>query len=316
MKLILSSAALTVFLALGSAAAAVPANFLFLDSGALEGARTLLNRPDIGGAQVVYTWKSLEPAKGKYDFSHIESDLAAANAVHKKLFIQIQDRFFSPGDRNIPDYLLTDPQYGGGLVAQTDKPGMGAPAQGWVAIQWNPAVRERYQALLKALAAKFDGRVFGINLPETAVDIDQKHDKSGFSCDSYFNAEMANLKAARAAFTKSHVVQYVNFWPCEWDNDHDYMGRIFAYAAAHRIGLGGPDIVPFRKAQMKNSYPFFHRYKGKLDLAAFAVQQPTLTYTNPKTGKRFTKDEFIRFADDYLGADVIFWSPSTPWLGK
>jgi hypothetical protein len=51
-------------------------------------------------------------------------------------------------------------------------------------MQWNPAVRERYQALISALAARFDGRVYGINLPETSVDIDPKKDQTGFDCDA------------------------------------------------------------------------------------------------------------------------------------
>ena len=68
------------------------------------------------------------------------------------------------------------------------------------------------------------------------------------------------------------------------------------------------------EGQMKNSYPFFNKYKGKLSRVAMAVQEPTLTYKNPKTGKHFTKDEFVGFADDYLGADLIFWSTSSPWL--
>jgi hypothetical protein len=304
-----------ILLALCAPVAAAPANFLYMASGDLDKSRALLQRPDIDGVQIVYSWKSLEPTKGKYDFSNIEHDLSTTDALHKRLFLQIQDRFFSLKDRNVPDYLLSEPQYDGGLAAQVDNPGEGKPVgHGWVAMQWNPAVRERYQALLRALAAKFDGKVYGINLPETAADIDQKSDQSGFSCDSYFNAEMQNLKTARAAFVKSHVVQYVNFWPCEWANDHNYMGRLFAYAAENRVGLGGPDIVPYRKAQMKNSYPFFNRYKGKLDLVALAVQEPTLTYKNPKTGKRFTKDEFVRFASNYLGADIIFWNLQTPWL--
>ncbi|KXF75667.1 hypothetical protein ATN84_16905 [Paramesorhizobium deserti] len=42
-----------------------------------------------------------------------------------------------------------------------------------------------------------DGWVFGVNLPETAVDVDEKHDKSGFSCDAYFDAEMQNPKTTR-----------------------------------------------------------------------------------------------------------------------
>lgn len=45
-----------------------------------------------------------------------------------------------------------------------------------------------------------------------------------------------------------------------------------------------------------------------------AVQEPTLTYKNPETGKPFIKAEFDRFAENYLGADIIFWSTASPWL--
>jgi hypothetical protein len=65
---------------------------------------------------------------------------------------------------------------------------------------------------------------------------------------------------------------------------------------------------------MSNSYPFFAKYKNRLNVVAMAVQEPTLTYKNPKTGKRFTREEFEKFATGYLGATMIFWSASTPWL--
>ena len=298
-----------------AAAPGQPANFLFAGSDDLPAIRGLISRPDIDGVQIVYTWKSLEPAFGRYDFSQIETDLAVLGPLHKKLFVQVQDRFFRPQDRNVPRYLLEDPVYTGGLVPQSDNPGEGQPAgSGWAAEQWNPHVRHRFQLLLAALAEKFDGRIYGVNLPETAVDLDRKHDRTHFACDAYFAAELENAKFARAVFRKSHVVQYINFWPCEWENSRRYMSRAFAFAAANGIGLGGPDIVPNQRGQMKNSYPFFHEYKGRLALVAMAVQEPTLTYTNPATGKKFTKDEFIDFARDYLGADVVFWSIASPWL--
>ncbi|MBN9236281.1 MULTISPECIES: hypothetical protein [Phyllobacteriaceae] len=292
-----------------------PRNFIYTSAGDLDEAMNVISRQDIEGAQIVYNWRALEPEKDKYDFSAIEKDLAALDGLKKKLFIQIQDRFFEPDAKYVPGYLMSDPAYGGGLSPQFDNPGENKPiGSGWVAQQWNPAVRQRYQALLAALAARFDGRVFGVNLPETAIDLDEKAPPKGFSCDNYFAGELENLSFARKAFTKSHVVQYVNFWPCEWDNDHNYMGRMFEFASANGVGLGGPDIVPGRKAQMKNSYPFFNKYKGKLSLVAMAVQEPTLTYKNPKTHKPFSKGEFARFAEDYLGADIIFWSTATPWL--
>ncbi|WP_441328948.1 hypothetical protein [Lysobacter sp. CA196] len=294
-----------------------PADYIYTSAGDFAEQQRYLARPDIAGVQIVYHWKQLEREQGEYDFDRIDADLKQVQSLGKKLFIQIQDRFFEARARNIPAYLLTDPIYGGGLVPQLDNPGENQPqASGWATQQWNPAVRERFQKLLQALAKRYDGRIEGINLPETAIDIDDKHDRSGFSCDKYFAAEMENLAAARMAFKKSHVVQYVNFWPCEWNNDHDYMGRLFAYAAKHGVGLGGPDIVPFKPGQMKNSYPFFHRYRAKLPLIAMAIQEPTLTYTDQKTGKPFTREEFTAFAEDYLGADIIFWATSSPWLNR
>jgi hypothetical protein len=47
---------------------------------------------------------------------------------------------------------------------------------------------------------------------------------------------------------------------------------------------------------------------------AMAVQEPTLTYTNPATGGPFTREEIVTFARDYLGADIVFWTAQTPWL--
>lgn len=290
-------------------------NYFYTSSSDLTGMSNLLKRPDIGGVQIIYNWKDLEPAKDDYRFSKIEDDLRFLNKNHKKLFIQIQDRFFSADAKSVPQYLIDDPTYSGGIVPQNDNVGENQPASsGWVAQQWNPKVQERYQLLLQALAKKFDGRVYGVNLPETAIDLDLNTDESGFSCNKYFNAEIDNMAVARKAFKKSYVVQYVNFWPCEWQNDHQYMSRVFEYAVKNKIGLGGPDIIPNKNAQMKNSYPFFNQYKGKLPLVAMAIQEPTLSHINPKTDKPFTKEEFTDFGENYLGANIIFWSTASPWL--
>jgi hypothetical protein len=306
---------LTLLLLAASAGAAEPRNFLFMGVGDIEANPGLIARPDIEGVQVVYAWKSLEPEESRYDFSQIEADLARLEPLRKQLFLQIQDRFFEREHRYVPRYLLDEPKYGGGLAPQRDNPGENQPeGSGWVAMQWNPAVRDRFQKLLDALAKQFDGRVYGINLPESAADIDQDKDTTGFTCDKYFAAEVENIRHARKAFRKSHVVQYANFWPCGWNDEHGYFSRFFEIAERERIGVGGPDIVPDRPTHMKNSYRFLNLHKGKLSLVAMAVQEPTLTYTNPKTQKKFTREEFVDFAQNHLGVDIIFWSASSPWL--
>ena len=170
--------------------------------------------------------------------------------------------------------------------------------------------------IFKKLSAKFDGKIYGINLPETAVDFDLKKPPKDFTPDRYFYAELDNKEALRKAFHKSIVIQYVNFFPGEWSNDHDYMGRLFTDAIKHKIGLGGPDVVPYRKSQMKNSYPFFYKYRGKLSEVAIAIQRADYTYKNPETNDYYTFSDFYSFTQGYLGASILFWNMQEPFLSS
>lgn len=316
--MVVAGVAATALVATDGARAAAPANFLFLDADDMSDHRDLLARSDIAGGQIIYSWRELEPRKDEYDFSKLERDLAVAQKLHKKLWVSIHDRTFSLKWKAVPDYLLNDPEYQGGSVFQHSYPGTksdaGKPPNGNVAMQWNPAVRARYQKLLRALAVRFDGAIYGMDLGETAMSADLREGEKGFTCDGYFNAEMENIALARAAFHKTAVVMFANFWPCEWDDSRHYMSRAFAFAAAHKIGMGGPDIYPFRPAQMKNSYRFLDEYRGKLKVVAMSVQEPDLDFINPRTGKHFTREEFTDFASGYLGANIIFWAYIAPWL--
>jgi hypothetical protein len=282
--------------------------FVYLGQDELRENLPILDRPDIAGAEVIYVWMNLEPTKDGYDFSIVEEDLALAKARGKEIYIEIGDRFFQPNARYLPKYILNDPEYGGGLAPQIE-PGM----TGWVTRHWDPDVRARFQKLIAALAKQFDGRIAGLVLTETALGL-QKELPEGFTCDGYYEAQKANALAARHAFKQSHVVQYVNFWPCEFANGRGYMSRFFDFAVANRIGVGGPDVVPWSKGQMISSYAFIRAYQDKVPVVAMAVQEPTLEYKNPETGKPFTRREFERFAMVYLGVDDLFWSKDSPWL--
>ena len=277
-----------------------------------------MRRPDIAGVQVVYSWKSLETAKDQYDFSQIERDLAYLAGLDRKLFIQIQDRFFE--DRSTatcPPICSRSRSTAAAWCRRSDNPGENQPeGHGWVAQQWNPQCASDFRNCCRRSRKKFDGRVCGRQpageRPPTSTS---KNDKTGFTCDGYFAATLENIAFARKEFSKSHVVQYTNFWPCEWDNDREFMSRAFEFAKQNGIGLGGPDIVPYKKAQMKNSYPFFNRYKGQLSLVAMAVQEPTLTYTNPETEEAiYARRVRRRSRRTTSGVDVIFWSATSPWL--
>ena len=243
---------------------AAPSIYLFLGKGPAKSYKSLLQNPNIKGVQIIYSWKALEPRENVYNFNTINIDLKFLQSMHKALFIQIQDRSFNPKVIPVLNYLLSK-KYRGGIAEQTDFPGEGKPlSEGWVAKQWVPSVQHRFQKLLIALGKQFDGKIKGINLPETAIDLNKNKMPPYFTCNRYFDSIINNLKVLRSAFKKSNVVQYINFFPCEWNNDHHYMSRLFRFARENNIGLGGPDAIPHRRGQMKNSYPFFNRYKGKL----------------------------------------------------
>lgn len=310
---------LVFFLLLSSMAFAkdtLPKLFLFLGDNEASLHKNALEKSCVSGAQIIYSWKQLEPKKGLYDFSKIEKDLNFLNKIHKKLFIQLQDRSFEPTIFNVPDYIREDKIYHGGVAMQYDFPGEGKPTtSGWVARVWDKAVRERYNLLIQKLAARFDGKIYGINLPETAADFDEHNLPEDFTYDKYFYAELKNINTVRKAFHKNMVIQYVNFFPGEWNNDHHYMSRLFSYAMKHQIGLGGPDVVPYKEGHMKNSYPFFNKLRGKI-LTGMAIQEPDYTYKNPATGDYYKFAEFYDFTRDYLGATILFWNMQEPFFSQ
>ncbi|OAR02990.1 hypothetical protein LLEC1_06820 [Akanthomyces lecanii] len=268
----------------------------------------LLHRPDIAGVQALYNWKSLEPRKDEYDFSRIVDDLNIVQAKGKQFWVQLQDRTFSIEYNPVPKYLHAPivPVCGGEDCEDNCQAG------GWLTVHWNEHVRARFQALLKAMAGELDGRIYGINMAEMSVE--PETGKNNFTCQGYFDGELENADYAASVFHKSYVVQYVIFWPCGWANANNYLSKSFNYYSQHGVGVGGPDLIPYRKGQEGNSYPFLSEYHSRVPISVIAVQEPDLAAINPNPSKPFTKQEFTDFAINKLGSQLIFWGESSPWL--
>jgi hypothetical protein len=289
-----------------------------------------LRDPRFSGAQIVYTWRSLETAPDVYDFSAIRADIAYLNSIGKKLWIQLQDKSFTPR-YNVPDYLLHDPIYRGGAIKQSmltapERDPKKPPASdeyGWVAKIWEPTVRERYQLLIKQLGREFDGQIAGINMSETAIDIGvEKPDgrtiyPAEFKPSHYIDAISENMAVLAGAFQHSTAMVYLNFLPDEWLpwEDKGYMRRLFAEAERLKMGVGGPDLMPYRKSHMGQSYGFIRAYPAALT-KGMAVQDGNLRQINPKTGKKNTVPDLLNFAQNYLGLDYVFWVEEEPYFSQ
>ncbi|HEV8430130.1 MAG TPA: hypothetical protein VGQ41_19665 [Pyrinomonadaceae bacterium] len=296
--------------------------FFGMDREKLQTTKSFLDTKAFEGAQVAYFWRQLEPGKDEYDFSLIREDLEFLNRHGKKLWVQIQDVSFSERWNPVPKYLLKDPQYHGGANRQYEYKNDDeehATAAGWAARRWDPAVQERFHKLLLALAKEFDGRIEGINFAESSVTFGStgRLYPEGFTPEKYRDALVNNLKVLKRAFSKSISLQYANFMPGEWrpSEDKGYLRTVYKAARETKAGVGGPDLLPYQRAHMGNSYELIKELGGEVTVG-IAVQDGNYDHVNPRTGKRVTIAELIEFATDYLKADYIFWCTEEPYYSN
>ncbi|MGA2862882.1 MAG: hypothetical protein ABSF95_00165 [Verrucomicrobiota bacterium] len=274
------------------------------------------------GAQLKYTWRELERGKDGYDFSAIQQDLTFLNSKGKKLFLQLQDASFDPTVVNVPRYLLNDARYNGGVDKQYNIEGEDeehAVPMGWVARRWDPAVQERFHKLLLALGKEFDGQIEGINLAETAVSFGESGRlfPKGFTPAIYRDAVVTNMIALKRAFPKSVTMQYANFMPGEWlpERDQSYLRSVYQRAKELRVGVGGPDLLPYKAGQMSHCYPLIRESAGKVP-TGIAVQDGNYQYQNPKTAQPVALGELLGFATEHLKVDYIFWCAQEPFYSQ
>lgn len=274
-----------------------------------------LSTSRLEGAQIMYSWKQLEHDEGVYEFSDIQHDLNYLKSKDKKLFIQIQDATFDPAKAAVPNYIMKDPKYNGGVIWQYDSQGK---PEGTVAMRWHPEVRRRFKKLLEALGRQFDDKIEGLNLQETSIGVVENPTNAakGFSYEGYRNAILENMTSLKQAFPTSTTMQYLNFMPGEWlpDDDKSYMRSIFEYAAR----IGAPDLMPDKLSQKNHVYKFMSGRHWTIPLG-IAVQdgnyvgetgddrKPTASWPN-------IVPHLDQFATTTLKVKYIFWGAQEPYF--
>ena len=291
--------------------------FFNVDRSAIRSPAFLGNKT-FEGAQIKYTWRQLEPAKDRYDFRAIREDLELLSKHGKKLFIQLQDVSFYESIVNVPEYIREEPEYHGGAhrdVVDEEKGVLGS----WVPRRWDPAVRGRFHKLLETLGREFDGRIEGINLPETSISFGEtgRLYPAEYSPAAYCEAVLATMTALKRAFPRSVAMVYANFMPGESlpGNDKGFLRSVYRHARAIGVSVGGPDLLPHRRWQVNHSYHLIRDSEGVVP-TGIAVQEGNYTYTNPKTRARVTVAELVAFARDDLKVDYVFWFRQEPYFTR
>jgi len=250
------------------------------------------------GVQKFYDWKTLEPEKDHYDFSAIRSDLAFLGKHGRRLIIQIQTKAFGGGQNCCPAYL-SGPDYGGGVY----KTRWGS----FNPIIWDERVNRRLNALYQQLGKEFDREPYleAVVIPETAITGDvATQSETRYTPEIYTRSVEDGMQAMKDAFPHTVVIQYVNM-PLET------IQPLAAYAKAHGIGFGGPDIYPYDPLlnnPQKGVYRLYAPLSGIVPLGT-AVQQNDYSQKAAFRGPpgEATVKEIYEFGRDKLCLNYIFW---------
>lgn len=282
--------------------------------GAQNFMTSAMAQPGMVGIVRRYTWRSVEPSQGVYDFSVIKSDLAWAKA-HGAQFIVVIQYKTTDGSKAGPAYLdsleLRNKNGGYTLKLWSQK-----STDGY-------SVSERYNAMVKALGAQVDGlaNFEGLGNQESSLSLDSTTLKAnGYTPEKYRDTLINMLSASAASLPTSRVFWFMNFL----SGNQSYIGSIASAVAPLGVVMGGPDDWPDNKSLQSAAYPYYTQFDSRMPLF---IQVEGANYAEPhKPGvgstKYWTMLELYQFALTNLHVNYMFWmriapkpanSPSYDW---
>lgn len=283
-----------------------PGHYIAMDRGART--QTLLAtavQPGVVGIMKRYTWRSLEPSEGVYQFDELKSDLAwaAANGMH--IIAMIEDKTFKDE--------MAGPAYLDGYELKNN-------LGGYTLMRWSPVVVDRFNALTQALGAQVDSdeNFEGIATQETALSMAPSTAQSyGYTPEAYRDAYINILTTASNNMPTSRVFWFMNYFP----GHQDYIGVIASTVSSHGVVMGGPDVWPDNQSLQSQVYPFYVQMAGKMPLFG---QVENVCYSEPHmtsgyTTKYWTMLELYNYAMSQLHVNYMIWvritqSPGYTWL--
>jgi len=110
---------------------------------------------------------------------------------------------------------------------------------------------------------------------------------------------------------------YANFMPGGYlpFEDSSLLKAMYEAAWKNNIAVGGPDLFPYKKEQMQNSYQYIQQSHNKVP-AALAVQDGNYDYINPTTNKPVKASDIYDFAQNYLQLTYVFWGTEEPYFSR
>lgn len=203
----------------------------------------IANEPSIRGVKLWLFWGTVEPTEGNYQpgFDIIDAYLAKLKQHNKYLILSVQDRIFggyAPAERPqiFPTYLVA--KYG--LTKGTNVETLRV---------WQQPVMDRYIALVKALAARYEPHpnFEMLQTEETALSVKQGLD--GYYLKDYGAQLQKMLVVARDAWPTTQLRLSINFY----GSDADTL-EMLKQCDRLDVAVGGPDVIPDQTIQANRVY--------------------------------------------------------------
>lgn len=280
-----------------------PGHYMMLPAGDslaqhLQNIDEIGDEPYIRGVQVRLYWADLEAARGVYDFSMISAllDRVSAQPTPKQLVIRIIDRKFNTSSTSgfVPDYLLNDSEFNGGVISNRT---------GYVARLWEQSVMDRLIMLYKNIGWRYDDdpNFEGIATEETTLSLDQPYPPD-YSHEALVVQYDRMIERVKLALKQSHLFLYTN-----WIGDSGLMEDVMQDLLLHRGGAGGSNVFPGRKTLGQRVWTgdYGADYRWLLPLSS-SVEVGEL--------RQFTPEQIHDWAFNELHLHYMFWIRNT-WSG-
>jgi hypothetical protein len=255
----------------------------------------------IKGVEIRINWSDLEPSKGSYNFSMIDTYLSRVKAYHKYLVIHPMDRKFNSSSTSfMPSYLLTSAYHGGVAKSRT----------GNVARLWDPVVMDRLIALYRAMGSKYNGdpSFEGITTDESTLSLPSPL-PSGYS-DSALELQYERLiSQVRPSMPNTALFLDVN-WLGSLANVSKLEQSLVSPAGALNSSNTVPNKMNNGQTVWTGGGTLGADYRGRLAIAS-AVETGEL---GGNLGD-FYPWQIANYAYSTLKANYVFWVRNT-WSGN
>jgi hypothetical protein len=263
----------------------------------------LTETPALRGVTIRYNWAELEPKKGVYNFKSIDRHLAELTERKKRLVILLEMKTFSPTSALVPAYLKA-PEYDGGVFAYR-----GLKSTGNMIKLWDPQVRDRLAALVRALGNRYNSKPYfeGFGTTETAMG-PAVNPLTNAQVDKYYDNLLDINRVARRSFPNTMTFQYTNYPRDILPSFVSQLKSMGATLACPDVFLQDPGLL-FKGTEHSPAGIYAH-YSKNSNLMPLAVQIEHGNFVDTRadgTGYKPSVSQLFAFARDKLKVNYIFW---------